>query len=260
LVQLGVGKVLYPKQLSYDYSFNQLKLISNRFEWRVLFGMFLVIASIGSLFTRLRKDNMWILGQAFFWGPLLITGNFLFLVGTIFGERLWFWPSLGVVMMVVLAIRGAQKSGFARNYLAPTKYVGVPFGSYVHGRAVFAYPLHRIVFVIVLLLFAGRTFVRNLDWLSQDRLFIHDAVYAKDSVLAQSNAAAMYLLRKDFVKGKEYLERAEAIYPKYPELMNNWGMYYLWIGETVKAKKQFEKCLVEIPRYYLCESNLNLIK
>lgn len=225
LVPFGIGKVIFPLNLSYDYSLNQLRLISNWFDWRVLGGISLLLLSIGSLFTKLRNNKVWILGQALFWGPLAITGNFLFSIGTIFGERLWFWSSLGMVMIFM-------------NFKVWNKWI----------------------WVILIVLFAGRTVVRNSDWLSQERLFIHDAVYAKDSVMAQSNAAAMYLLKKDFVKGKELLEKAEAIYPSYPELMNNWGMYYWWSGDTDKAREEFVACLKEKSGYYLCERNLKLIE
>ena len=225
LVPFGIGKVIFPLNLSYDYSFNQLKLISGWFDWRVLGGASLMLLSIGSLFTKLRNNKVWILGQTLFWGPLAITGNFLFSIGTIFGERLWFWSSLGMVIVLM-------------NFKVWNKWI----------------------LVILTVLFAGRTMVRNFDWLSQERLFIHDAVYAKDSVMAQSNAAAVYLLKKDFVKGREILEKAETIYPSYPELMNNWGMYYWWSGDTDKAREEFEACLKEKPGYYLCESNLKLIE
>jgi len=226
---LGIGKVIFPLKLSYDYSFNQLKLISSWFDWRVLGGALMMLLSVGSLFMKLRDNKVWILGQALFWGPVAVTGNFLFPIGTIFGERLWFWSSLGVVMMLM-------------NFKVWNKW------------------WNKWILVVLIVLFAGRTVVRNFDWLSQERLFIHDAVYTKDSVMAQSNAAAMYLMKKDLVRGKELLEKAETIYSSYPELMNNWGMYYWWSGDTGKAREEFEACLKEKPGYYLCESNLKLIK
>lgn len=232
LVPFGVSKVIFPLQLSYDYSFDQLKSVSNWFDWKVLLGISFVFLSISSLFTKLRKNILWMVGQAIFWGPIAITGNFIFPVGTIFGERLWFWSSLGIVMM------------------------GMVFGKriFMNRRWVMG------VLVVLIVILGGRTFIRNLDWLSQERLFVHDASYASGSVMAQSNAGAMYLMKKDLKKGKEYLERAERIYPKYPELMNNWGMYYLWNGEIEKAKLKFEECLIERPGYYLCESNIKLLK
>lgn len=260
LVPLGIGKVIFPWHLSYDYSFNQLKLATGWFDWRVILGILMMLGSLGSLFTSLRKNKLWILGQAFFWGPILVTGNFLFPVGTIFGERLWFWPSLGLVMMGValLYLFGVHKNRTSAQLSLPPLA-----GSHVHGPCGFvATPaqIFSVLFLMVVFILAGRTMIRNLDWLSQERLFVHDAAYATDSVMVQSNAAAMYLMKKDLPDGEKYMERADAIYPKYPELLNNWGMYYLWNGENEKAKSKFEECLTERPGYSLCESNMELIK
>jgi hypothetical protein len=269
LVPFGIGKILFPWHLSYDYSFNQVKLISSWFDWRVLLGGGLILLSIGSLLTKFRKDRAWILGQAFFWGPLAVTGNFLFPVGTVFGERLWFWPSLGIIMLATQLLRSCHLHTFlARRNISPaSKFSGTQcLRSISNGRHAVG-TLHNpvkkgigFVAFFIVVLFAGRTVVRNVDWLSQERLFIHDAMYASDSVLAQSNAAAMYLMKKDFVKGKELLEKASLIYPKYPELMNNWGMYYWWKGDSKTAKEKFEYCLKEKPGFGLCVGNMKLVK
>lgn len=102
--------------------------------------------------------------------------------------------------------------------------------------------------------------MRNLDWLSQEKLFLHDANYATKSVMAQSNAAAIYLMKQDLVKGKRIMDKANAIYPKYPELLNNQGMYFLWIGNKGEAENKFEECLVERQGNGLCQTNLELIR
>lgn len=223
LIPFGVDKILFPINLSYDYSFNQIKLATSWFDWRVATGVLMLISSVGSLFSYRRKNILWVVGLMLFWGPLVVTGNFLFPIGTIFGERLWFIPSLGLILML----------------------------------SIFRVP--KWLVILALVLFAGRTMVRNVDWLSQDRLFIRDAGYVKGSVIAQSNAAAMYLIRKDLVNGKIFMERADKIYPDYPELLNNWGMYYVWSGEKDLAKEKFERCLKVRPGDLLCGRNLELI-
>jgi len=120
--------------------------------------------------------------------------------------------------------------------------------------------LEGLIIVLVIILYAGRTVVRNFDWLSQERLFLHDAKYVTGSVMAQSNAAAIYLIGRDLEKAKPVMERASEIYPKYPELLNNWGLYYQWIGKKKEAKMKFEECLVERPGSELCMGNLELLK
>lgn len=99
-----------------------------------------------------------------------------------------------------------------------------------------------------------------MDWLTQERLFVHDAAYVTDSVMAQSNAAAMYLMKGDWETGKIFMEKASAVYPKYPELLNNWGIYFLHEGKKDEARIKFEECLAERSGYYLCENNLKLVE
>jgi len=231
LVPFGVGKTIFPLRLSYDYSFNQLELITSWLNWRVLLGVGMVFLSLASLFSGLRKNKLWILGQAFFWGPLVITSNFIYPVGTIFGERLWFWPSLGIVMILTQLFRSCRVKK------------GIGF-----------------VALLIVVLFAGRTVVRNIDWLSQEKLFIHDATYAKNSVIVQTNKAAILLMKGDLEGGRVVMEEANKIYPKYPILINNWGMYFLRKGELDKAKDKFEECLKISPNNDLCNSNLDLLK
>jgi len=268
LIPFGIGKVIFPWHLSYDYSFNQIKPVSGWLNWQVIVGVGLMTLSFGSLFSNVRKNKSWIMGMMFFWGPVLVTGNFLFAIGTIFGERLWFWSSLGLILILSTLYNPAVLTNLKNRTLFglrqirscfQPKILGVPRNQAFRLCAIFFKSAKYFGFVLIII-FLARTFVRNLDWLSQERLFIHDATYAKDSVMAQSNAAAIFLMKKDFVKGREYLEKADKIYPKYPELMNNWGMYYLWGGEIIKAKEKFGECLIERPGYYLCESNIKLIK
>jgi len=237
LVAFGVSKVLLPINLSYDYSFEQLKL-SELTSWWFALGMGVILFSV---WLARKKNESLKLAIAIFWLPLLVTGNILKPIGTIFGERLWFLPSLGVVMVVVMTISNFMNRRWLRlprqlRFIAMTT-VGV-----------------------ILLMFSVRTMMRNMDWLSEERLFVTDAQYVTGSVLAQSNAAAMYLKARDFDQAKIYLEKAEAIYPLYPELMNNWGIYYWWTGDLEEANRRFEKCLESHPEDGLCTENIEALK
>jgi len=251
LIPFGVGKIFFPINLSYDYSYNQIQVVNSWFDWRVVLGVGMATISV-LLLTGLSHQvsgrrrgpplhtMAGIVGMMLFWGPILITGNILFPIGTIFGERLWFWPSLGVVM--ILFSFTLRFSGQAREP-APTRRL-----------------LEGLIIVLVIILYAGRTVVRNFDWLSQERLFLHDAKYVTQSVMAQSNAAAMYLIQRNLTAAKTKMEEAAAIYSKYPELLNNWGLYYLWTGKKEEAKKKFEECLVERPGNELCTGNMKLLE
>lgn len=206
LIPFGIGKIIFPWHLSYDYSFNQIKVIPNWLDYRVLLGVSLLMLSIISMFTKLGKNKLWVIGQALFWGPIAIMGNFIFPIGAIFGERLWFWPSLGVVFMGIVLF----KKYFSQRWL----FTAV---------------------IVIVLIFGVRVEMRNFDWLSNERLFVHDVNYAKDSVKAQSNAAYAHILLNEPEKAKISLELAEKINPSFPYLKPLWEKYYLILENNTEV-------------------------
>lgn len=236
LIPFGVGKIIFPINLSYDYSFNQLKTVNNWYDFRVVLGILMIFGSGLIVFRSSRRlsfvKDVLILGMMFYWIPILITGNILFPIGTIFGERLLFMPTLGIVMIGMSAVLGAKH--FERWNKFAMRF-----------------------FVAVILLYMCRSVVRNFDWLNQKKLFIHDASYVENSVISRSNEAAMYMIEGDYEKGVKVLKQADAIYDKYPELLNNWGVYFMKNGEYERARQKFEECLTTRPGYYLCENNLD---
>lgn len=268
LVPFGVGKMIFPWNLSYDYSFSQIRLATSWFDIRVLLGISLSLLSVGSLLTKLRNNKMWIIGQALFWGSLMVTGNFLFAVGTIFGERLWFWTSFGFLIILSTLFNPAILANLKNRTLFGQRQSRSCFQPKIlEVSRNLAFRLCAIFLksakyfgLLLIILFAVRTFVRNLDWLSQERLFIHDANYVTGSVMAQTNKAAMLLINNDFEGGNLALEKAEKIYPNYPMLINNREAYYLHLEEYDKAREKFEECLRVNPRFSFCESNLMLVK
>ncbi len=328
LIPFGVGKVIFPLNLSYDYSYNQIKLVDKWTDWRVVMGILMVVFSGIYLYrfrvtcsqvlkltsscrrelgmtkttnTNLQGDSLKVLsvvGMMLLWGPILITGNILFPIGTIFGERLWFLPSLGAVFLFVFSLQPRSLLDTDNSSVPATDgYLGTrlkfssakKLSNFGLGKVVqrkssrrllegiegiegndkfkvlkitsgFRIKFGMMLLFAVLMIYVGRTFVRNLDWLSQERLFLHDGGVATESVMAQSNKAAIYLMKNDLENAKKYMEKANEIFPKYPELLNNWGLYYSWTRKKEEAKKKFEECLVQRPGYELCISNFKVIK
>ncbi len=263
-LSLGVEKLLFPLNLSYDYSFNQISVPNSVFDVRVLMGLGIVIISGIYLYRflpsktgtgRLGMTNKFglLMGEMLFWLPLLVIGNFVLITGTIFGERLWFIPSLGLLMVVGVLINNLWIPSQTRNDRGNMLWLGMQ--KKMNNLLIPAFA----GMTALIILFGLRTVVRNFDWMSEKSLFLHDAKYSTNSVLASSNEAAIYLSDRDFEKAKIALDRAELIYPKYPMLMNNWGIYYWWSGDKPTAKEKFEKCLLEYPENGLCKSNLDAL-
>ena len=222
LVAYGINKTLFPIQLSYDYSFDQLGGGNLSKAW-LMIGLGVILLSI-FLMRKRKAELSW--GLLFLWLPLIVTGNIIKPIGTIFGERLWLLPSLGVLYICVWLI-------------TQIKFRWI-----------------ELVLWLVVVLLGVRSFVRNIDWLGENRLFVKDGAYATGSVLTQSNVAAVYLMEGRPDEARIYLEKASSIYPEYPYLMNNWGIYY-WQKEDLKsAKEMLEKCIEVHPQNALCTGNL----
>ncbi len=229
LVGFGIGKLFFPLKLSYDYSFNQIKMVDSLIDAR-FFLVVLWMCFCGVLAWKDRtNEKIWLMLMLFF-VPLIMTSNILMPIGTIFAERLWLAPSLGFVGLGMLL--------FDRLKWSKKKYL--------------------LIMLVVLL--GLRTFVRTFDWLSEERLFIHDAAYVNESVIAKSNEAAMWVLSRNYENSLMALQKASQIYPSYPQLMNNRGMYFLSQGKIAEAKKKFEECVAKHPTYGLCISNFGLVK
>ncbi len=102
LLVRGVGLTLWPSDLSYDYSFNTVRIVGP--------GAPLVWLAVlllgGALFVivrgwRVRSFEAW--GLVLFLATWVFTGNLLFLTGTTFAERLWYAPSFGLALAFAAA-------------------------------------------------------------------------------------------------------------------------------------------------------------
>ena len=96
LVVIGKGLALHvlPLSQSPDYSFNAIPLVQSPLDPRLL-GTLGALALLAWGLTRGKGKPALLLAAAWYALALLPTANLLVLVGTIFGERLLFLPSVG---------------------------------------------------------------------------------------------------------------------------------------------------------------------
>lgn len=115
VVGQGVGTLLVPAVLSPDYSYAAIPLAQGLLDPRVLGAVALMAGAVWAAW-RLRERAPWV-GVAVAWyGLTLLPGsNLLVLVGTIFGDRLLYLPSVafciavGAGLHTLLAGRGRQR-------------------------------------------------------------------------------------------------------------------------------------------------------
>jgi len=237
VLTMYLEKVFWPFNLCSDYSFNQLPVIKSFLAPETLIGALIIIFFSSAIFIFLRRAPVLALASAIFIFSYLPIANLIFPTGTIAGERLMFYPSLGLCLFFV--------------WLMLSLYRLMSGKLLVYFYAAF--------FILICAFYGYLSFSRSGDWLTEKRLFTSAAKCAPNSVLSQSNLGAAYYLEKDLINAKKALLRAEQIYSGYPKGINNLGLVYWKEGNRELARKYFLHALNFDFPYYGAYENLALM-
>ena len=182
----ALGKTLLPVGLVSDYGRAVFRLVADPMDLRFLFvGTVLSGLGVGALASLRGRPLLFLAGAAFF-GFSFLTSNLPFAIGTSFGERLLYTPSLGVsyaaAWLAVAALRAGRGAGLA------------------FATALAAW----------LLVSAAVVLERNAAWYSDATLSTTDAIAQPRSVKLNILAADVYRAQGDRERQFEHLARAFA--------------------------------------------------
>ncbi len=219
-------KTLWPINLCSDYSYNQITIINNFFNLGAILGLSLVSISVFIIFKYINRKPILSLGSLIFLFAFLPTSNILFPIGTIAGERLFFFPSLGISMVIGFLIYKVLLSIKRESW-----------------------QLFFVVFLFLIISLYGITSARRAQvWTTEEKLFISGKECAPNSVLSRSNSGAMYLIKGDYEKAEQELKASMEIKPIYSKGINNLGLLYFKKGDYEKAREYYLKSLsMEFP-------------
>ncbi|MEX2052269.1 MAG: DUF1736 domain-containing protein [Candidatus Paceibacterota bacterium] len=230
-------KLFWPVQLCSDYSYNQIPIVPSFWNMGSLFGLFLFMVSVWLLIHYLKTRPVLSLGAGIFLFSFIPVSNIFFPTGTIAGERLFFFPSLGFALII--------------SYLIYKLYLKIKK------------PHLKILLIslmaAVLIGYGLISIKRSWMWNNEERLFLSAVKCAPQSVLSRSNAGAMHLLRGDLAKAQEELEIAMSIKPIYSKGINNLGLVYFRLGQNEKARKLYLEALRQEFPYFGAAENLVLL-
>jgi len=223
ILSMYVKKTFVPQNLCSDYSFNQISTISNFFHIGPIMGIIIFIAAIISIFYFIKRDPRVSLGSAFFLFAFLPISNLFFPIGTIAGERLMFYPSVGLaIISSVICLK-------IYNYLLSKKelYAKIGLG----------------IFITLMFIYAFISIQRSIDWLSEKRLFLSASKCAPNSILSLSNLGTVYYFESKYEEAEKVLLQSIDIYDGYSKGLNNLGLVYWKMGKIDEAKKYYHRSL-----------------
>lgn len=197
---------------SADYSAPQISVLGVASPWNLL-GIAGVLGSIGAaivLYARCRsRAALWLCAL----GSMLVTANLLFPTGTIFAERLMFFPSVALVLFVAATLGRFGNAGVAAAAL-----LAVGGGLWTHARAD--------------------------EWGSQRDLWRHTSTNtASNSARAHFNYAVG--LYKDNIPSLalESFRKSAELYPDFPLTHAHLGLLYAEEESVVSAIDAYGKAV-----------------
>ncbi len=264
ILWLYVQKSFWPVGLCSDYSYNQIPAISSLLNWQAIAGLSVIVFLIFALFFFRKRAPLLSLGAAFFLFGFMLTANLIFPIGTIMGERLAFYPSVGASFFLGWIFYNMIAWGkFSKFSTAELGQLGWPQTVLARKFTKFAPSLPGLMAAILLLflaIFYGAIgFLRTGDWLTEKNLFASAAKCSPASVLSRSNLGAAYYLEGNLAEAKKELLAAYKIYDGYSMGANNLGLIYFKEGDKLKAKELFLKALDSPYPYYGAYENLALL-
>ncbi|MCW3104211.1 MAG: bacteriophage receptor-2C outer rane subunit [Bacteroidetes bacterium] len=220
-------KLVYPYQMSYDYSFNQIPVIG-LFSPLALLGLFLFGLTVFAGFRYFRKDPFIGIGIAFILLPLFLTGNLFFNIGATMADRFLFVSTIGSSLLICWLVFYLSKTDLLKNFPA--------------SRAAY-------VFIPVLLLFSVKTYTRNADWKDDPTLFASDVKTVPNSARAHYNYATalmnnMYKKTDAEAEAQKEFGLCLSIDPSYYDALINSGSLYSRRKEYAAAIGTYRKALL----------------
>lgn len=251
-------KLLFvPHPLVFDYSYKQIPIITAG-DWRFLvsFGIYLLLFIYAAMRFK-QKDKISFAVFMFFIFFSIYT-NLALIIGSSFGERFLFAPSLGFCLAIAILISRLFKciedytkidlTGFIKSYLNPIA-----------------------ITMILVIAFGFKTFSRNLVWKNNLTLYANDVKLSPNSTRTHYYLGNL-LTKDDYYKdldsaGKAImldsaireLQRSVDIFPKFSDAYNQMGVAFYRKKNYEKAFEKYQLALGANPTDATVHNNMGTV-
>lgn len=233
--------LVFPRELSHDYSYNEIQIRSFDDPAVILILIFYIVGLIVSTITLIRSRN--VISFAFLYfvlslGIISTVSNLIFPTGTVMAESLLYIPSLGICIgFVYLVYYGAEHATRLQYGLRYTIYT-------------FAW----LVSALIVGLLGFKTVERNQYWKNDFILLKEDVQHVPNSVKVRNMLAEEYLYKAARERdpdrklelintGVAHLKHGIEIYPQNAPAWVLLGNTELALQDYYKAHACYEKAI-----------------
>jgi hypothetical protein len=232
--------VVWPANLSPDYSYDSLPLVRSAADPAVWLPLVLLTAVVALAVACVRRRPAVTVASVAFLAPYSIVANAAFPIGTMLAERLFYLPSVGLAWLAGLAIAGASDRLAGGRLSAPKRFAAV-------------------VSVPALAL-AIASFERAGDWCDEEALY-------REALRAYPRNASIWLTLGELaIRGERYavgierMNRVNEIIPDFPKAWSDKGTMLAALGETAPAREALKRAVDLDPDNILALRNLAIVE
>ena len=226
VLAMYVWRLIWPIHLSADYSYQRISVAGNILKsWEALLGAVILVGLVylAVLFRKAVSNQTLGFGAVLFLFPYLMISNLIQPVGTIMGERLMYFPSLGFVVLLAWLLVRFLKSARLNLFKDPRLSLKVFY----------------VLLVAIVGFYGVRTVIRNNDWKDSRTLFNATVKESPTSLITRTALAGVHIRANEWEKAKEELEVAKGIHEDNSHLQNLLGIVADHEGDPVLAEKRF---------------------
>ena len=247
--------MIYPVNLIVEGSYNHFKEVVLT-SWKFLLPFVILVGGGVYAVLKFKKKDIISFSILYFLVTASLVSNVVILIGTNYGERLMFIPSLGICLLFAVLL----------SRLFKMEAIEKPVADIQSFLAKYIKPL--VVVMVIVLLFGIRTMARNMDWKDDFTLYQTDIKKVPDSAhllfyVANHITSDEYLptlpdsasREKARMQALSQLSRAIEIFPKYADAYQRRGFIYNQMKKPDLAEKDYREALVYNPTHPIVYNN-----